>query len=168
MKSTREWTPQHVAYLVHLDPPYIPEGCEDERSKWVCHYLGSTETWRLMERVFSDHGTVNGARVLQVQKEAGGTWHLVRTWAGGRGKEVQLKQRSGTSYCPEPQCAGKHARPGSSRPTGRYTTRRQREAAQRAREAQQADPVRDARATTKECKSSSPARRKSPRRRSGS
>jgi hypothetical protein len=142
--------PEHVAYLVHLDPPYIPEGCENDRSKWVCHYLGSTETWRLMERVFSDHGTVNGARVLQVQREAGGTWHLVRTWAGGRDKEVQLKQRSGTSYCPEPQCAGEHARPGSSWPTGRYTTRRQREAAQRAREAQQADAVRDARQTTYE------------------
>jgi hypothetical protein len=93
--------PEHITYEFHLDPPYIPEGAEEEPSKWAGHYIGSAERDRFTERVFEDHGGPHGARILQVQAAAGGTWRLVRTWAGGREKEVQLKQRSGASYCPE-------------------------------------------------------------------
>jgi hypothetical protein len=130
--------PEHIAYEVHLDPPYVPEGAENDPSKWVGHYIGSAERDRLMERVYQDHGTVNGARVLQVQKAAGGSWHLVRTWAGGREKELQLKQQSGTRYCPE---CSPHPKQADSEPTGRYKTRRQRREAQRAREAPQFELV---------------------------
>jgi hypothetical protein len=132
--------PEHITYEVHLDPPYIPEGAEGDRSKWVGHYIGSAEKDRLMERVFEDHGTVNGARVLQVQKEAGGTWHLVRTWPGGRDKELQLKQQSGARYCPD--CTP-DPKQGDTEPTGRYHSRRQRRDAQRAREAREKDPWAD-------------------------
>ena len=132
--------PEEITYEVHLDPPYIPDGAEDDPSKWVGHYIGSAERERLMERVFQEHGGPDGARVLQVAKAAGCTWHLVRTWAGGRNKEAQLKQRSGKSYCPEPECAGERARQADSEPRDDYKTRRQRREAQRAREAPQFDP----------------------------
>jgi len=137
--------PDKITYEVHLDPPYIPEGAEGDRSKWVRNYIGSAERDRLMERVYKDHGTVNGARVLQVQRQAGGTWHLVRTWAGGVEKEQQLKQQAGTRYCPE--CT-QYPRQGDSPPKEHYKSRRERREAQRLREAPQfepAEPVRNAR-----------------------
>jgi hypothetical protein len=132
--------PEHITYEVHLDPPYIPEGAENDSSKWVGHYIGSAERDRLIERVYRDHGTVNGARVLEVQKATGGTWHLVRSWAGGREKEVQLKQQSGARYCPE---CSPHPKQADSEPTGHYRTRRQRREAQYAREAHEKDPYAD-------------------------
>src|SRR5215472_3716865 len=80
--------PQMVVYLYHLDPPY----------KHAAHYLGSTDD---LDRRDAEHGGPHGARLLQVQKQAGGTWHLVRTWAGGRQKESELKSNNGKRYCPE-------------------------------------------------------------------
>jgi hypothetical protein len=77
-----------VVYLYHLDPPY----------KHAAHYLGSTEDFARRD---AEHGGPCGARLLQVQKQAGGTWHLVRTWAGGRQKESELKSNSGKRYCPD-------------------------------------------------------------------
>jgi predicted GIY-YIG superfamily endonuclease len=77
-----------IVYLLHLDPPY----------RWAAHYMGSTDD---LERRLSEHGGPDGARLLLVQKQAGGSWHLVRTWAGGRQKESELKSNNGKRYCPE-------------------------------------------------------------------
>jgi hypothetical protein len=112
--------PQMVVYLYHLDPPY----------KHAAHYLGSTDD---LARRDAEHGGPHGARLLQVQKEAGGTWHLVRTWAGGRQKESELKSNNGKRYCPE--CT-KHPLPGIDTVPRQRKTRRQRAQEQRQREAQ--------------------------------
>jgi len=112
--------PTQVVYLYHLDPPYKHAG----------HYLGSTDDF---DRRDSQHGGPHGARLLQVQKQTGGSWHLVRTWAGGRSKENQLKSNSGKRYCPE--CT-EHPLPGLSTVPRQRKTRRQRAQEQRLREAQ--------------------------------
>ena len=121
--------PEDLCYLYHLDPPY----------KHAEHYLGTTELG--VEERGKYHGTSAGARLLEVQKEHGGSWHLVRTWEGGRLKERALKMQSGKRYCPE--CT-KHPRAGDEPPNPAkfiYLTRKERaalkadrEAAERARE----------------------------------
>src|ERR1700758_320227 len=110
--------PKKIVYLYHLDPPY----------KHAKHYLGKTDDF---SRRDAEHGGPHGARLLQVQKEAGGTWHLVRTWRGGAKKERALKTTSGAQYCPE--CTP-NPRSGNQR-GGMYRTRRARKQAQMTREA---------------------------------
>jgi hypothetical protein len=121
---------EYICYLYCLDPPYMPEGAEDNPSLWAGHYLGSSPDF---ERRDSQQGGPEGARLLQVQKEAGGTWHLVRTWLGDREKEFQLKTRAGKAYCPK--CSD-HPVPGTSprRKDAKYLSRRQRRERQAARE----------------------------------
>jgi hypothetical protein len=76
------------AYLLHLEPAY----------KQAAHYLGSA--CGLAARL-RQHGTSEGARLLQVQREAGGSFVLARTWPGGRAVETYLKaQKQGTRLCP--------------------------------------------------------------------
>ena|SRR5215471_4909057 len=112
--------PQMVVYLYHLDPPY----------KHAAHYMGSTDDF---DRRDDEHGGPRGARLLQIQKQAGGTWHLVRTWIGGRQKESELKSNNGKRYCPE--CA-EHPLPGINTVPRQRKTRPQRAHEQQAREAQ--------------------------------
>ena len=128
--------PEQICYLLHLDPPYIPEGADDDPSKWAGHYLGTSDDFP--RRGMQEHGTAHGPRILQVQQEAGGSWHLVRTWQGGRAKEKQLKTHAGKHYCPEPQCAGDRAIPGDNPPRqgAKYLSRKQRRVRQAVREAQ--------------------------------
>jgi len=114
--------PQMVVYLYHLDPPY----------KHAAHYLGSTDD---LDRRDAEHGGTHGARLLQVQKRAGGTWHLVRTWIGGRQKESELKSNNGKRYCPE--CT-KHPLPGINTVPRQRKTRCQRAQEQLVREAHEA------------------------------
>jgi hypothetical protein len=102
--------PQPIVYLYHLDPPYKHAG----------HYMGSTDD---LDRRDAEHGGPHGARLLQVQKQAGGTWHLVRTWKGGRQKETELKSNNGKRYCPE--CAD-HPLPGINTRSRQRKTRNQR------------------------------------------
>jgi hypothetical protein len=102
--------PKEICYLFHLDPPL-------EHAK---HYLGTSEDFETRD---SKHGTSQGARLLQVQRERGGSWHLVRTWRGGRRKERQLKSNPGTRYCPD--CTD-HPLEGKGRPGSKYLTRKQR------------------------------------------
>ena len=59
-----------IVYILHLDPPY----------RHARHYTGHAEPGHLAERL-AEHGT---ARLLQVQREAGGSWHLARTLPGCR------------------------------------------------------------------------------------
>jgi predicted GIY-YIG superfamily endonuclease len=75
-------------YLLHLDPPY----------RHAAHYTGSAED--LAQRL-RQHGTCDGARLLEVQREAGGTWHVARTWPGGPAEEYALKRaRMAARICP--------------------------------------------------------------------
>jgi hypothetical protein len=121
----------YYCYLYHFDPPYIPQGAEDDPRLWAGHYLGSAPD---LEHRDSQQGGRYGARLLQVQKEAGGTWELTRTWAGDRVKEFQLKTRAPKQYCP--RCTD-HPMPGTQPPRqgARYLSRRQRRERQAAREA---------------------------------
>ena len=81
-----EWT-----YLVHLDPPVAGHAGQ---------YLGSAAD---LDRRLAQHGTSEGARLLEVQvKERGGTFRLVRTWPGGREVEHRLKNgHQGNRLCPD-------------------------------------------------------------------
>jgi hypothetical protein len=55
----------------------------------------------LAERM-ARHGTSEGARLLQVQREAGGSWHIARTWPGGKYEERAIKQWKQTPrLCPD-------------------------------------------------------------------
>lgn len=110
--------PKRIVYEYHLDPPY----------KHARHYIGSTKNY---EQRAAEHGAGLGANLLKVQLESGGTWHLVRTWKGGKAKERALKTCSGTQYCPE--CTPE-PRSGNQR-GGQYRTRKQRREASAIREA---------------------------------
>jgi hypothetical protein len=117
--------PEELCYLYHLDPAY--EHAE--------HYLGTTELG--VEERDKFHQSGAGARLLEVQKQNGGSWHLVRTWAGGRLKERALKMQSGKRYCPE--CT-EHPRAGDEMPDpGRYLyfTRKERTALKAEKEQQE-------------------------------
>ena len=75
-------------YLLHLEPAY----------KQAAHYLGSA--CGLAARL-RQHGTRAGGRLMQVQREAGGSFVLARTWPGGRAVETYLKaQKQGSRLCP--------------------------------------------------------------------
>lgn len=83
-----------ISYLLHLDPPY----------KHARHYLGFAEGGAAeLERRLAQHGTAEGARLLAVQKAAGGTWRVTRTWPQTtRTFERHLKDtRSVPHYCPD-------------------------------------------------------------------
>jgi hypothetical protein len=130
--------PGEICYLVHFDPPYIPYPGAPE-SEWAGHYLGKSKDFVQRD---GQHGTSAGARILQVQKEAGGSWHLVRTWVGGSDKERQLKTRAGKAYCPD---CNEHPLPGDTPPRkgAKYLTRRMRRERQAVREARDNDPWKD-------------------------
>ncbi len=84
-------TQTSVVYLLHFDRP-ISENhtCQ--------HYLGSCVD--LDERVH-EHRTNPDARLLQVAKERGIGFTVVRIWAGGRQLERQLKSlHNGRKLCP--------------------------------------------------------------------
>ena len=110
-----------IVYILHLDPPY----------RHARHYTGHAEPGHLAERL-AEHGTARGARLLQVQREAGGSWHLARTLPGGRDLERAIKDAQAVPrYCPD--CT---PTPRQSPPD--VTPRRQRLAA---RAAAPADPA---------------------------
>ncbi len=110
--------PRQIVYEVHIEPPV-------EHAR---HYIGRSPDGGVagLVRRLAKHGTSEGARLLQVAKERGSTWHLVRTWEGDGRKERQLKTRSGALYCPE--CT-EHPMEGTSlpRPGAKYLTKKQRE-----------------------------------------
>jgi len=83
-------------YLLCLRPPY----------RQAEHYLGSAAGLAARLR---QHGTSQGARLLQVQADAGGGFVLARTWPGGRDVEYRLKARKESpALCP-------HCTPGTRR-----------------------------------------------------
>jgi len=63
------------------------------------HYTGWAEEGRLNRRL-TDHALGRGARLTQVQREAGGTWVVADVERGvTRDRETQLKERGASRRC---------------------------------------------------------------------
>jgi hypothetical protein len=88
--------PQQVVYTLHFDPPYEPYR-DAPAYKCAGHY--ATLEDRLPQRLL-EHEQGRGARITQVQREAGGTWRLASVEPGGADRERQLKQHSAARRCP--------------------------------------------------------------------
>src|SRR5271167_2223867 len=78
-----------AVYLLHFIPPY----------KHARHYLGYAVD---VDARNIRHEAGNGARLCQVQREAGGSWVVARVWFGGdRSLERELKRwNNGCRLCP--------------------------------------------------------------------
>jgi predicted GIY-YIG superfamily endonuclease len=93
-----------TVYLLHLDPPL----------KHARHYVGWTSN--LDERLEA-HRSGRGARLLEAVKEAGGSFHLARTWAGSRSLERAIKDRKeAPKLCPDCSPSPKPVTRGRSAP----------------------------------------------------
>jgi predicted GIY-YIG superfamily endonuclease len=90
--------PQQVVYTLHFDPRYEPYPGAPAY-KCAGHYTGTTLEHRLQERLI-EHEQGRGARITQVQREAGGTWRLASVEPGGADRERQLKQHGAARRCP--------------------------------------------------------------------
>ena len=89
--------PGSWVYLVCLDPPIAHPEAGPHAS--CSHYTG--QSWDLPARQAA-HGTSEGARLLEYQRARGGTWHIARTWKGGRWEERGIKDwRNGPLLCPD-------------------------------------------------------------------
>lgn len=77
-----------TVYLLHLNPPY----------RHARHYLGWTQD--LAARLEA-HRAGTGARLMEVVKQAGGSFSLARTWPGDRNRERAIKDRhEAPKLCP--------------------------------------------------------------------
>jgi hypothetical protein len=82
------------AYTLHFWPPYGDPEVQQAR-----HYTGWAEEGRLTRRLV-DHVLGRGARLTQVQREAGGTWVVADVERGvTRDRETQLKERGASRRC---------------------------------------------------------------------
>jgi hypothetical protein len=83
-----------AAYTLHFWPPY-----GDPEVQQAGHYTGWAEDGRLNRRLV-DHALGRGARLTQVQREAGGTWVVADVERGvTRDRETQLKERGASRRC---------------------------------------------------------------------
>jgi hypothetical protein len=73
-------------YKLHFWPPY----------KHAAHYSGKTDN---PPQRLADHAVGRGARLTQVQLEAGGSWVLGLLEPGGAGRERQIKGHDAGRYC---------------------------------------------------------------------
>jgi predicted GIY-YIG superfamily endonuclease len=96
--------PVGTVYLLHFDQPV---------SDHARHYLGWASD--LAARLEA-HRDGRGARLMEVCKERGITWHLSRTWEGTRTRERAIKDRAESPrLCPDctphprPVAAGRSA-----------------------------------------------------------
>ena len=93
------------AYTLHFWPPY-----GDPDVQFAGHYTGWAREGRLAERL-TDHHLGRGARLTQVQRQAGGSWVLADVERGvTRDREAQLKERGASrrcSVCQSLRAAGK-------------------------------------------------------------
>lgn len=77
-----------TVYLLHLDPPV----------KHARHYTGWTSD---LDQRLEAHRAGRGARLMEVVKQAGGTFQLARTWPGSRTLERAIKNRKeAPKLCP--------------------------------------------------------------------
>lgn len=84
-------------YTLCLMPAYpVVPGPGGQQAR---HYTGFAVD--LIARLMTHAGGgPDAARLLQVQKEAGGTWALAAVEPGTRDREAQLKERGATRRCP--------------------------------------------------------------------
>ena len=85
-----------TVYTLHFDPPYSPSP-DAPQYKTAGHYTGWAGD---LEARLAEHEAGLGARLTQVQKEAGGSWRLAAAEPGGRDRERQLKQHGAGRRCP--------------------------------------------------------------------
>jgi predicted GIY-YIG superfamily endonuclease len=82
--------PTGTIYLLHFDEPV---------SDHARHYLGWASD--LAARLEA-HREGRGARLMEVCKERGITWHVSRTWEGTRDRERAIKDRAESpKLCPD-------------------------------------------------------------------
>ena len=87
-------------YLLHFDPPYKPAP-DAPRRNWAAHYTGwASNPHAGLEHRLAQHVAGQGARLTQVQREAGGSWRLASVEPGDRNRERQLKKHSAARRCP--------------------------------------------------------------------
>ena len=94
-RSAPSWlaqTPGEV-YTLHFWPPY-----GDPDVQLAKHYTGWAEEGRLARRL-TEHTLGRGARLTQVQREAGGWWVVADVQPGTRDREQQLKERGAARRC---------------------------------------------------------------------
>jgi predicted GIY-YIG superfamily endonuclease len=85
-----------VVYTLHFIPPYTPY-VDAPRYKCAAHYTGWADN---LQRRLAEHAAGQGARLTQVQVEAGGSWRLAAAEPGTRFRERQLKARGAARRCP--------------------------------------------------------------------
>jgi hypothetical protein len=85
-------TPGEV-YTLHFWPPYGDPEVQEAK-----HYTGWAEEGRLTRRL-TQHTLGRGARLTQVQREAGGWWVVADVQPGTRDREQQLKERGAARRC---------------------------------------------------------------------
>ena len=94
-RSTPSWlsTVPGEVYTLHFWPPY-----GDPEVQVAGHYTGWAQEGKLPYRL-TDHALGRGARLTQVQREAGGTWVVADVEPGTRDRETQLKERGASRRC---------------------------------------------------------------------
>jgi hypothetical protein len=94
-RSKPSWlsTVQGEVYTLHFWPPY-----GDPEVQVAGHYTGWAQEGKLPYRL-TDHAMGRGARLTQVQREAGGTWVVADVEPGTRDRETQLKERGASRRC---------------------------------------------------------------------
>ncbi len=80
-------------YTLHFVPPY-----GDPEVQAAGHYTGGAYGQPLGGRLV-DHALGRGARLTQVQLQAGGSWVLADVERGTRDREAQLKERGASRRC---------------------------------------------------------------------
>ena len=80
-------------YTLHFWPPY-----GDPEVQVAGHYTGWAQEGKLRGRLI-DHAMGRGARLTQVQREAGGRWVVADVEPGTRDRETQLKERGASRRC---------------------------------------------------------------------
>ena len=94
-RSAPSWlarTPGEV-YTLHFWPPY-----GEPRGQQAKHYTGWASKGRLVSRLV-DHAMGRGARLTQVQRQAGGSWVVADVEPGTADREAQLKERGASRRC---------------------------------------------------------------------
>ncbi|HYT28758.1 MAG TPA: hypothetical protein VEL72_07045 [Ktedonobacteraceae bacterium] len=87
-------------YLLHF---YDPQTGESAKLAHAAHYLGMSDS--VSERL-AQHGTSHGAKLTYAARQAGLSWVVAKTWAGGRRFEKKLKSRKNAPRELCPICRG--------------------------------------------------------------